>query len=83
MNESLNLFIEYLQIEKNYSHYTIENYQRDIEEFFMFIEEQGINDLTAVEYFDVRFYLTSCMIRNLSKRTVSRKISCLAAFINF
>ena len=35
MNILLKLFIEYLQIERNYSQYTIENYQHDIKEFFM------------------------------------------------
>ncbi|MEW8972205.1 MAG: site-specific integrase, partial [Mesobacillus sp.] len=37
VNNSLNLFIEYLQIEKNYSQYTIEHYQHDIREFFLFM----------------------------------------------
>ena len=35
MNENVNvllkLFIEYLQIERNYSQYTIESYQHDIQ----------------------------------------------------
>ena len=39
----LQSFIEYLQIEKNSSHYTIENYKRDLNEFFLFLKEQEIN----------------------------------------
>ncbi|MEC2053794.1 tyrosine recombinase XerC [Peribacillus psychrosaccharolyticus] len=80
--QALQLFVEYLQIEKNSSHYTIENYQRDIEEFFMFMNEQGIS-FTSVEYFDVRLFLTGLYNRNLSKRSVARKTSCLRSFYKF
>lgn len=76
----LQLFIEYLQIEKNSSPYTIENYKRDLHEFFLFLEEQSISDVSAVEYFDARLFLTLLYDRNLSKRTVARKISCLRTF---
>ncbi len=79
----LQLFIEYLQIEKNSSHYTIENYKRDLKEFFLFLEEQEITDVASVEYFDARIFLTKLYERNLSKRTVARKISCLRTFYKF
>ena len=79
----LQSFIEYLQIEKNSSHYTIENYTRDLHEFFVFLEEQETMDVEAVEYFDARIFLTKLYERNLSKRTVSRKISCLRSFYKF
>ncbi|KWW10908.1 recombinase XerC [Peribacillus simplex] len=81
--KALSSFIEYLQIEKNSSHYTIENYKRDILEFFLFLDEQGMTDITSVEYFDVRLFLTSLYEKNLSKRTVARKTSCLRSFYKF
>lgn len=79
----LQSFIEYLQIEKNSSHYTIGNYKQDLNEFFLFMTEQGINDVSTVEYFDARIFLTKLYDRNLSKRSVSRKISCLRSFYKF
>lgn len=79
----LQLFIEYLQIEKNSSHYTIENYKRDLKEFFLFLEEQKITDVASAEYLDARIFLTQLYERNLSKRTVARKISCLRTFYKF
>lgn len=81
--KALSSFIEYLQIEKNSSHYTIENYKRDIQEFFLFLNEQGIADITSVEYFDVRLFLTNLYEKKLSKRTVARKTSCLRSFYKF
>ncbi len=79
----LQSFIEYLQIEKNSSHYTIENYKRDLNEFFLFLKVQEIKDVGSVEYFDARIFLTELYGRNLSKRTVSRKVSCLRSFYKF
>ncbi|EWG11946.1 tyrosine recombinase XerC [Cytobacillus firmus] len=83
VNVSLKLFIEYLQIEKNYSQYTIEHYQHDISEFFMFMSEQAISDLTKVEYQDVRIFLTDLFDRKMSRKSVARKISSLRSFFKF
>ncbi|KON89099.1 recombinase XerC [Sporosarcina globispora] len=83
VNVSLKLFIEYLQIEKNYSQYTIEHYQHDISEFFMFMSEQAIAHLTQVEYQDVRIFLTDLYDKKMSRKSVARKISSLRSFFKF
>lgn len=83
VNNSLKMFIEYLQIEKNYSQYTIEHYHHDIREFFMFISEQAIQGLEEVKYLDVRIYLTKLYDNKFSRKTVARKISCLRSFFRF
>ncbi|WP_210363809.1 tyrosine recombinase XerC [Bacillus sp. REN3] len=83
VNNSLKLFIEYLQIEKNYSQYTIEHYQHDIREFFMFMSEQGIPSVGDVEYSDTRIYLTKLFDHQLSRKSVARKISCLRSFYKY
>lgn len=83
VNVSLNLFIEYLQIEKNYSQYTIEHYDYDIREFFLFMSEQGIESLKLVQYSDVRIFLTDLYNKRLKRKSVARKISCLRSFYKF
>lgn len=83
VNVSVQLFIEYLQIEKNSSEYTIEHYQRDIREFFMFMSEQAIESLNAVQYSDIRLYLTMLYDKKLARKTVARRISCLRSFYKF
>lgn len=83
VNNSLKLFIEYLQIEKNYSQYTIEHYQHDIREFFLFMSEQGLTYLGDVEYSDTRIYLTKLFDQQLSRKSVARKISCMRSFYKF
>jgi integrase/recombinase XerC len=83
VNVSLKLFIEYLQIEKNYSQYTIEHYQHDIKEFLMFMSEQAIPNLKTVEYPDVRVFLTMLFEKKLARKSVARKISSLRSFFRF
>ena len=83
MNISLKLFLEYLQIEKNYSQYTIEHYQHDISDFLMFMSEQAIDSLNKVQYSDARLYLTVLYERKLARKTVARKISSLRSFYKF
>jgi len=83
VNVSLKLFIEYLQIEKNCSQYTVEHYHHDILDFFDFMKEEAIHDLKEVQYSDVRIYLTKLYEKQLSRRTVARRISCLRSFYKF
>ncbi|PLR77626.1 tyrosine recombinase XerC [Bacillus sp. V3-13] len=83
VNVLLKLFIEYLQVEKNYSQYTVEHYQMDIKDFSLFMSEQAIPALEQVTYFDVRIYLTKLYERKLARKSVARKISSLRSFYKF
>ncbi|PAV29991.1 tyrosine recombinase XerC [Virgibacillus profundi] len=78
-----NLFIEYLQIEKNASPYTVKYYQNDLETFFSFLTSEGIDHLDNVDQRIVRTFLTSLYNRQLGRRSVSRKISTLKSFYKF
>ncbi len=83
MNVSAKLFFEYLQIERNYSQYTIEHYQVDVRDFTLFMQEQSLKDYANVEYSDVRLYLTKLFEKNLSRKSVARKISSMRSFYRF
>ncbi|MHC0037178.1 tyrosine recombinase XerC [Pseudoneobacillus sp. C159] len=83
VNVSLRLFIEYLQIEKNYSQLTIEHYQHDISEFLLFMSEQAILTLADVQYSDARLYLTKLFEKKLARKTIARRISSLRSFFKF
>lgn len=87
MEESLNVsckfFLEYLQLERNYSKYTIECYAHDISDFYMFMSEQAIGKLNDVEYYDARLYLTKLFNQKLARTSVARKISSLRSFYKF
>ncbi|HLR40076.1 MAG TPA: tyrosine recombinase XerC [Virgibacillus sp.] len=76
-------FIEYLQIEKNASPYTVKYYLNDLETFFVFLNKEGITDLKLIDQSIVRLFLTELYNLNLSRRSVSRKISSLRSFFKF
>lgn len=82
-NMPIKLFLQYLQIEKNYSHYTVEYYESDISEFFLFMSEQSIVNVENVEYSDVRLFLTKLFEQKLSRKSVARKISSIRSFYKF
>ncbi|MBP2077647.1 tyrosine recombinase XerC [Oceanobacillus polygoni] len=76
-------FIEYLQIEKNASPYTVKYYQNDLEVFFDFLLQEGIDDLHVVSHREVRLFLTRLYEQKLNRRSVSRKLSSLRSFYKF
>jgi len=83
LNNHVQAFITYLQIEKNYSPYTIEFYMQDIDQFFRFMKDQVIDKLDDVSPSDVRIYLTELFSQQLARKTIARKISSLRSFYRF
>ncbi len=75
--------MEYLQIEKNASPYTVTYYADDLESFSRFLHQEGIDDLQNVDYRVIRSFLTALYDRKLGRRSVSRKISSLKSFSGF
>src|SRR5699024_2009186 len=76
-------FIEYLEIEKGASPYTVKFYKQDIHDFFAFLQKENVLTFTAVDAVVVRVYLTELYQRNLKRRSVARILSCLRAFYMF
>ncbi|MFD1336100.1 tyrosine recombinase XerC [Oceanobacillus iheyensis] len=79
----IDTFVEYLQIEKNASPYTVKYYRNDLEIFADFLRSEGLSHIANVTYKDVRIFLTSLYEQELSRRSVSRKISTLRSFYRF
>ncbi|WP_204166779.1 tyrosine recombinase XerC [Bacillus sp. CGMCC 1.16541] len=79
----LNSFLEYLQIEKNYSQYTIVCYEKDIQIFIDFLTGENIKSLNDVTYADARNFLTQLHEKQYAKRSISRKISTLRSFYRY
>lgn len=72
-----------MQIEKNASPYTIEFYQKDLETFYHFLKREGINKMEDIDHRVVRVFLTDLYEKQLSRRSVSRTISCLRSYYRF
>ncbi|MGM9986532.1 MAG: tyrosine recombinase XerC [Bacillaceae bacterium] len=77
------LYLEYLQVERNYSQYTIVSYETVLKQFLTFMQEEKIMSFQDVTYADVRLYLTTLHESGLTRKTVSRKVSSLRSFYRF
>ena len=76
-------FLNYLMIEKNSSPYTIEHYEKDINDFTSFLKQQAIDGFAAVSYVLVRHYLVTLHEKKYARNTVARKISSMRSFYRF
>src|SRR5699024_5927767 len=77
------IFLEYVRIEKNASPYTVKYYRDDLMTFDDFLNEEGIDILSEVDFQVVRLFLTRLYDQKLNRRSVSRKISSLRTYFKF
>lgn len=83
MIKELKKYKDYLEYQKNYSLYTVENYCSDIEQFLDYIEAENI-DFKKVEYSDLRFYLMYLKDEKCENNSsIDRKLSALRGFYKF
>lgn len=79
MENEIELFTNYLLIDKKYSKNTIESYKRDLTQFNNFIDKK----VTDIEDSDIKKYLKELNILKESNKTVARFISSLRTFYKF
>lgn len=76
-------YLDYLKYQKNYSDYTIENYNRDILEFFDYLDREVL-DYKSVVYSDLRFFLMYLKDEKKDKNSsIDRKLSSLRGFYQY
>jgi integrase/recombinase XerC len=81
---SLESFVSYLSLEKNYSIHTVKAYQKDIEAFSSFcLEGYELEEIDDVEYPIVRAWIVCLVESAISNRTINRKVASLKAFYRF
>jgi integrase/recombinase XerC len=84
MSNNLRAFQDYLQLEKNYSHHTINAYIKDIAFFQNFIlKEFDQEEITTVNYSQVRSWIVEMVDQSLSNNSINRKIASLKSFYKF
>ncbi|NNL60403.1 MAG: tyrosine-type recombinase/integrase [Flavobacteriaceae bacterium] len=77
-------FSDYLQIEKNYSHHTVNAYVNDLSEFSEFaLNEYDQKSIDNVNYSQIRSWIVFLSESNITNRSINRKISSLKAFYRF
>ena len=77
-------FLDYLQLEKNYSSNTLSAYKRDLIQYNNFIiENNGNLEIENADYKIIRAWIVSMVNSNISNRSINRKVSSLKSFYKF
>ena len=81
---SLKAFIDYLEIEKNYSNNTIISYNNDLNSFENYISNEfSVKLIEDSNYSHIRSWIINLVDSGISNKSVNRKISSLNSFFKF
>lgn len=80
LKESIDDFLRYLLIDKNYSNNTIESYKEDLLKFNEFFKNKNIND---IDIDDLKRYVKYLNDQELNELSISRNISCIKSFYKY
>lgn len=84
MQDKINLFLGYIEVERNFSKETIKAYNQDLKLFLAFVEsELGKTTWDNVDAILIRAWLSKMYDENKTSTTISRKLSTLRSFYNF
>tara|TARA_B000000441_G_C21663822_1_gene302904 strand:- start:378 stop:923 length:546 start_codon:yes stop_codon:yes gene_type:complete len=77
-------FLDYLQLEKKYSHKTIIAYKNDLKSFQVFNNNQfDQKNIKEVNYSQIRSWIVSLVSDKISNSSINRKISSLNSYYKF
>jgi len=83
MQTYIDLFLAYLNTEKQLSEHTLSAYERDLFQLKTFLVEKNVSSWTAVNQQHIRLYSNSLRIKQLASKTIQRMLSSCRSFFNF
>lgn len=98
MTEEIDLFMEYLLYEKNFSANTSSSYNKDLMQFFRFltdnagkespyetdaVQEGGDILIGSITKTDITSFIEFCYDSGMRKSSISRKIACIRSFFKY
>lgn len=83
MQQVFDRYINYLEVERNASPYTVRNYSTDLLDFFQFLRDKEIGSLKEVDRHVLRDYLSQLMEKSFVKASIARKLSAVRSFYRY
>ena len=83
MNHYLDLFLNYLVVEKGLARNSLESYSRDLAKYLEYCDQRGIRELADIKPLDVAEFLALLKGSGLSPRSRARALSALRTFHRF
>jgi len=83
MRELIRKYLEHLRVEKNYSKYTIKAYQRNLDDFYLFLKESKIISVETIDKYTIRNYLSAMYENNKAKTTIAQHIAAIRSFFKY
>ena len=83
MKEEILQFITYLHTEKQTTKNTEVSYERDLRKLCLFLEEEGIVEITGVTETSLRSYIMRLEQGGMKPATISRNIASMKAFFSY
>lgn len=77
-------FLAYLRYEKKYSKHTLSCYKNDLKQLSAFLQQSHqIEDLTLVQYADLRTWVIDLSTSTIAPASINRKITTIKSFYKF
>lgn len=79
----LESYIEYLELERNYSYHTVKAYKKDLLLFKFYLEKELISSVDEVNFSIVRGWVASLLEEGVSNRSINRKMAAVKSYFKF
>lgn len=83
MESHLDLYLDYLTVEKGLASNTRASYSSDLLKFLTYLKDRGISDWRQVRYSEVMGFLSQSQEQGLAPRSRARLLSALRGFFKF
>lgn len=81
--KDLEKFLEYLEYQRNYSHQTIDGYERDLESYASYLDKNKLNYKTITYNEASKYLIYLSENKKLKASSIARHISSLRSFYNY
>lgn len=83
LDQLIDLFINYIAVEKGLSINTLDSYSRDLNKYSTFLSGKGIKDINKTSDLTVISFIAMLKKEELSNRSIARNLTAIKMFYNF